>query len=441
VDAPRWTSCAWKWLAAETAVQPRPIQDQINNVVRTLQQAYCFSQGDGNCYPKVQKYILTNQTFNIDGSKTDPKVIYDVCNETDANRRCLFGIYQASFGGARVQLDNLYRDCVRDASQAARDNQTRVIQLASICALSYYAVSSQLNRVDALIGGYCMTNTQKKEGENCLVQQAQLSQEPPAGSCLGKLTRNATCDAACQPEIVNLTKRIGCCGYFITQLTNAKAQPLPPTPGFNLRYEDLFDAKTLATLQKPVFDFLRACQQLNNSQSVNDLQTKCRGVLPGQSPPRKKLNLGLAWSSLKSNETLNSILSTSLTSDLAQQIGVSSECIINGTLAEDTSRTVTVNSSAHGMRSLADSSSTATTYNYAIEGATPDETAAASAAADSKTSSGDLTLGTTSSSVSSCSNCTSTTSSSSFGFLSTSAASATSAAALVAAVVMAVVFA
>jgi len=188
----------------------------------------------------------------------------------------------------------------------------------------------------------------------------------------------------------------------------------------------------------------RACSVLNSTAIISDLTTKCSGLRPGQNAPQKKINLGLAWTTLNSNSTLQSVLSSSIQSDVAQQIGVTTDVIQNGTLAQDSSRTVTVASSGHGMHALQSSSSSATTYNYAIVGATPDQTDQASAAADSATSSGTLTLASTSTAVSSCSNCSATSapgsaSTGAFAFSSYSAASPMAALAVIVAVIVNVV--
>jgi len=317
------------------------------------------------------------------------------------------------------------------------------MQGAALCALTYYIVSAALNKADSLLESYCLTNNQQPSGQNCILM-AGAAANAASGSCLGKLLQSATCNVTtCQPTILNFTQNLGCCGYYIAQMTSATGSPLPSVPGFTATYSQLFPAATLALLTTSGFAFFQTCPALNSTAALANLTTKCSGLLPGQQAPQKKLPLGLAWSSMSGNATLQAILQVSLQQDIAQQIGVTQDCILNGTLAQDTTRTITVNSSAHGMHAMA-TTSTASTYNYAIVASTPSATAAASAAADSKTNSGQMTLTQTSSTVSSsCSNCTAAStpgtppSSGAFGFTTTSAAPPMYTAALIAAVMVA----
>ena len=390
------TGCAFRMIAAEVSVQGKLAQDLFLAIFQAYDLLFCYKDGADYCYPAIQKYITSNTTFA--GDKTDLTTVGEIC-KAGTTKRCFFSYVGASFATSRRYADQSFFQCMERAGLTT--TATAAEATRKQCHKNYYAVSSSIGRVDAYLSSYCATNTNTDSGKYCIEYFSTLAKPNNATlGCYAIVLFNKSCDASCNTLIGEAIKDGGCCLYYWNRITGGDFPVAPPGAPGAMSKQEVYGNDT-ASLTIGGIEPYRICAAVNGSSL-----DKCRGVAAGKEPPRKQMKTALKWNTIFRNATLKALLEAAFRSDTARSLSVTEDAI-NGSLVDSTASTKT--SSRWNVLQASSSADATATYDFTIEAATPAETETASAAADKKLSSGDVSLTNTAAVASDCADCVATT--------------------------------
>lgn len=298
------------------------------------------------------------------------------------------------------------------------------------CLSTYKGYIEQIKESQIMSKYLCMAN---KAGNNCVVARQNLftstegcyraAQQHSRWLTASSWRREwyglyncSNCSTVLQTAVDNM----GCCAGLIqeatTQVVTFGPNDWPTLPGLPSAAEanvtglesqnctvptTIPDGSEATTMSGP--GFIKNTAQCGVTGLDTSLCTKCA---KSQKTVKKELKLKISWAKLQDDLALKEKVKLGLRTDMADNLGISIEDIINDEIAEDTSVTVTITTTTTTTRrqqaTTTETKATGTKYTFEFGGQTDDQVEAASANYDNLQSSGTLEIESTEAATSDC---------------------------------------